>query len=296
MRKLNVAILGTGKIGFDLLLKVKKSDHLDCLLFAGRRETSAGLSHARELNIETSIQGIDSIIRNSSNLDLVFDATSAQSHCEHWPILKKLSLKTIDLTPARVGSMCIPAINMEDSITKENINMVTCGGQAAIPIAHAASSVIEDIQYIETVSAIASKSAGPATRLNIDEYLHTTEKGLSFFTGCMPTKAILNLNPAEYGTIMQTSLYIKAPSYDLDLIRQQVGRIVAKIQSYAPGFRMILEPVIENSRLVIIIQMKALSDCLPVYAGNVEIINCAAIAAAEAFAKNRILDYGSNKI
>jgi len=296
MRKLNVAILGTGKIGFDLLLKVRKSAHLDCLLFAGRREASAGLSHARELNIETSVHGIGSVIRNSSNLDLVFDATSAQSHYEHWPILKKLGLKTIDLTPARVGSMCVPAINMDESITKENINMVTCGGQAAIPIAHAASSVIDDIQYIETVSAIASKSAGPATRLNIDEYLQTTEKGLSVFTGCRHTKAILNLNPAEYGTIMQTSLYIKASSYDLDLVRIQVERMVTKIQSYAPGFKMILEPVIENSRLVIIIQMKALSECLPVYVGNVEIINCAAIASAEAFAKNRILDYGNNKI
>jgi acetaldehyde dehydrogenase len=193
MNKLNVAILGTGNIGTDLLIKIIKSNNLRCTLFAGRNYSSAGIGIAKELGIPVSYIGCKAIIENPKICDVVLDCTSAQAHIEHWNMLKLLGLTVVDMTPAKLGSMCIPVLNASHllGMNEKNINMITCGGQASIPIAHAISQVHSNIEYIEVASNIASLSAGPATRYNLDEYVETTEDALRKFTGIKQTKAIL---------------------------------------------------------------------------------------------------------
>ena len=171
-RKLKVAIIGSGNIGTDLLIKVLRSPYLECRIFISRRLSSAGMQKALSLGIPVSAEGIDYIVNNPTCCDLVFDATSAKSHIEHAPILRKLNKRVIDLTPAKIGLMCVPSVNLAKALNEFNVNMVTCGGQASIPVAYAIGQTQSDIDYIEVVSTIASRSAGPATRQNIDEYIN----------------------------------------------------------------------------------------------------------------------------
>ena len=284
-RKLKIAIIGTGNIGTDLLVKITRSQHLECILCAGRNLNSPGMKKASGMNIPISPNSINAIIEKSSELDLVFDATSAQDHYNNSKIFRELGLIAIDLTPSRVGKMCIPAVNMDECLEEDNLNMVTCGGQASIPLAYAIASVNKNIDYIETISSIASRSAGPATRINLDEYLQTTEKGIQSFSECHRSKAILNLNPALPCVDMQTTVFAKISDPDLDATRAAIHKMVAKLQTYIPGYELILEPMSENGRLAVMVRVRGLGDYLPSFAGNLDIINCAAIAAAEAFAK-----------
>lgn len=287
IKKLRTAILGTGNIGTDLLVKVLRSEYLMCTLFAGRNLSSPGMTKANQLNIPISSKSIDAIIEHHESIDLVFDCTSAQDHIGHAAVLKKLGILAIDLTPAKVGKMCVPAVNLEACLNEINVNMVSCGGQASIPLAYAIAKSNKDIEYIETVSSIASRSAGPATRINLDEYLDTTEKGLGLFSGCGRTKAVLNLNPAQPCVNMQTTVYAKIKNPDLDATKEAVFEMVKKLQSYIPGYQLILEPMIENKRMAMMIRVEGIGDYLPKYAGNLDIINCAAIAMAEAYSKDR---------
>lgn len=287
-RKLRTAIIGTGNIGTDLLVKIMRSPHLECILCAGRNLNSPGMKKASGLNIPVSPNSIDSIVEKSGELDLVFDATSAQDHYEYSKVFKKHGLIAIDLTPSRVGKMCIPAVNMDECLEEDNLNMVTCGGQASIPLAHAIASVNKDIEYVETISSIASRSAGPATRINLDEYLHTTETGIQVFSQSERSKAILNLNPAVPCVDMQTTVFAKIKNPDLEATKAAINSIVAKLQGYIPGYELILDPMLENGRLAVMVRVRGLGDYLPSFAGNLDIINCAAIAAAEAFAKKKL--------
>jgi acetaldehyde dehydrogenase len=193
----------------------------------------------------------------------------------------------VDLTPAKVGRLCVPAVNLAECLDELNVNMVTCGGQASIPLAHVIAQVNPAITYLETVSSIASRSAGPATRINLDEYLQTTEHGLQEFTGAARTKAILNLNPAQPCVHMQTTVMAKIAAPDLPRTREVVAEMVKVIRQYVPGYQLILEPMVENGRLVAMVRVDGLGDYLPRYAGNLDIINCAAIAFAEAVARRR---------
>lgn len=285
--KLKVAILGTGNIGTDLLMKIKRSEYLECTLFAGRNLNSKGMLKAMSLGVPLSDKGIQSIIDHPECCDLVFDATSAASHTMHAEVLKKLSKIVIDLTPAKLGLLTIPSVNLSEALKYDNLNMITCGGQASIPIAHAISQTEKNIEYIELVSTIASKSAGPGTRANIDEYIETTEKALSHFTGCKNVKVILNLNPAQPSIDMNTTIYLKIENPNMDLIRAEVAKMAAIIRSYVPGYILALEPVYDNGLVILSIKVQGLGDYLPKYAGNLDIINSAAIAIAEEFAKNR---------
>lgn len=285
--KLKVAILGTGNIGTDLLMKIKRSKYLECTLFAGRNLNSKGMLKAMSLGAPLSDKGIQSIIDHPECCDLVFDATSAASHTMHAEVLKKLSKIVIDLTPAKLGLLTIPSVNLSEALKYDNLNMITCGGQASIPIAHAISQTEKNIEYIELVSTIASKSAGPGTRANIDEYIETTEKALSHFTGCKNVKVILNLNPAQPSIDMNTTIYLKIENPNMDLIRAEVAKMAAIIRSYVPGYILALEPVYDNGLVILSIKVQGLGDYLPKYAGNLDIINSAAIAIAEEFAKNR---------
>lgn len=286
-KKIGVAILGTGNIGTDLLVKVLRSPVLECRLFAGRNLASPGMTKASLLGVPVSAKGFQSIKDQRGDLALVFDATSAQDHQKHAPELAKMGLVAVDLTPAKVGRMCVPAVNLEACLREPNINMITCGGQASIPLAHAIRSANPGIQYLETVSSIASRSAGPATRINLDEYLQTTEQGLQLFGDCARTKAILNLNPAQPCVHMQTTVMAKIAHPDLARTRAAVAEMVARIKTYIPGYQLILEPMVENGRLVAMVRVDGLGDYLPRYAGNLDIINCAAIAFAEAYARQR---------
>jgi len=285
MNKYRIAIIGSGNIGTDLLIKSMRSPLLRCVAFVGRNLNSPGMAKAMNLGVPCSDQSIQYIIDNADKMDLVFDATSARDHIKHAPILRQLGLRAIDMTPAKIGSMAVPAVNLDESLQEDNINMVTCGGQASIPIAYAISRTQRDVEYIEVVSSIASKSAGPATRLNLDEYIATTETGIQKFAGVERAKAILNLNPAVPCIDMQTTVFAKVDNPDIEILRAEVDYMVDKIRGYVPGYHVIVGPIYENGRIVIMVRVRGLGDYLPEYAGNLDIINCAAIALAEEYAK-----------
>jgi acetaldehyde dehydrogenase (acetylating) len=286
-QKLRVAILGTGNIGTDLLIKVMRSESLQCSLFVGRNFRSDGMQKASNLGVNISDRGLDAIVQQADDIDLVFDATSAISHLEHWSVLEKLGKKVIDMTPAKVGKLCVPAINSAEIIDSRsaNINMVTCGGQASVPIANAIAAVQSDIEYIEVASSISSRSAGPATRANLDEYIETTEKALIQFTGARQAKAILILNPARPPIDMQTTIYAKIANPNVGAIRDSVNEMMKRIIAYVPGYQLIVPPTVEDGKVTTTVKVLGNGDYLPRYAGNLDIINCAAIGIAETIAR-----------
>ncbi len=285
--KLKVAIIGSGNIGTDLLMKCLRSASLECMMFIGRSFTSPGIVKASGLGIRISDRSIDAIINDPASCDLVFDCTSAADARRHWPILKELGKTVVDLTPAKIGVMCVPAVNLQECLGSQNVNMITCGGQASIPLAHQIGLIHPDAEYIEVVSSIASRSAGPATRLNIDEYLETTEGAVKSFAKCKNAKAILILNPATPCVDMQTTIFAKIDNPDMEKLTLAVKKVVEKVRNYVPGYQLILPPTQEGGRVMITVKVQGRGDYLPMFAGNLDIINCAAIAAAEAFAKIR---------
>lgn len=284
-KKLKTAILGSGLIGTDLLVKILRSRYLDCSLFIGRNLQSKGMAKALSLGVKISDQSLDAIVKDPSICDLVFDATSAHGHMVHAPVLEKLGKLAIDLTPAQVGGMCVPGVNLAECLNLRNVNMVTCGGQASIPLAYVVGQVHKDVEYIEVVSTISSRSAGPATRANLDEYIETTEKGLKHFSGARSTKAILVLNPAQPCINMQTTVMAKVSSPDIKALRTGIAEMVSRIQKYVPGYALAVEPTLEGDRIIMMVRVQGLGDYLPSYAGNLDIINCAAVAMAEEYAK-----------
>ncbi len=288
MKKVKVAIIGSGNIGTDLLIKINRSEYLECGAFIGRNLVSQGIQKAQSLGVNVSADGIDYIIKNPDCCDIVFDATSASAHLEHAPVLAKMGKFVVDLTPAKIGNMCVPAVNLMEGLSSNNVNMITCGGQASIPIAYAIGKTQKNVDYIEVVSAIASKSAGPATRINLDEYIHTTEEGVKKFSGAKRTKAILNLNPAIPCINMQTTVMAKVDSPDIEALKPVLKELEMTVRKYVPGYEIIVGPVIENGRIFVTVRVKGLGDYLPEYAGNLDIINCAAIALAEEFAKSKM--------
>lgn len=294
LRKLKIAIIGTGNIGTDLMVKVMRSEHMTCTLFAGRNFNSAGMKRANALGVPISDRGIEAIVNDPDICDVVFDCTSAQAHSEHWPVLEKLGKTVIDMTPAKLGELCVPAINAQACLATgaRNINMITCGGQSSIPIGYALSQVHSNIEYIEVASSIASRSAGPATRQNLDEYIETTQEALKSFSGALKTKAILILNPANPPIDMQTTIYAKITNPDLPALRASVDKMVEKLKTYVPGYQLIVPPTIEGNKVVTTIKVMGAGDYLPQYAGNLDIINCAAIAMAELVAQSGVYTKG----
>ncbi len=288
--KLKVAIIGSGNIGTDLLIKIMRSEHMICTLFAGRNFNSAGMKRANLLGVTISDRGIEAIVNDPAICDLVFDCTSAHAHIEHWAILEKLGKYVIDMTPAKLGVFCIPAINAAECLNGgiRNINMITCGGQSSIPIANAIAQVHNNIEYIEVASSIASRSAGPATRHNLDEYIETTQDALQNFSNARRTKAILILNPANPPIDMQTTIYAKIANPDLPAIHSAVMAMVEKLKAYVPGYKLIVPPTIEGDKVITTIKVLGAGDYLPQYAGNLDIINCAAIAMAELIATSNL--------
>ncbi len=287
-KKIKVGIIGTGNIGSDLLVKVQRSPYLICGIFAGQNPDSKGILRAQQMNVPTSAESIKAIEKDPDCCEIVFDATSAHSHALHAPILKKLKKFVIDMTPSRIGSMCVPIINLDESVKKQNVNMVTCGGQATAPIAQAIKKVHPETKYIEIVSSISSKSAGIGTRDNIDEYTQTTSESLQELAGVKESKAIVILNPADPPILMHNTIYAQIENPDIPSLTKEISKAVKAVQRYVPGYKLKLGPIYENNRVTVMIEVIGRGDYLPIYAGNLDIINCAAIAVAEEYAKMKL--------
>ena len=273
---IKAGIIGTGNIGTDLLLKLIKTDFIEPVIFAGRRMSSNGIKLAQEKGIPVTDKGIDYFIENCCVADVVYDCTNAIDAKQHAKVFEEQGVKVIDLTPAKVGDLCVPTINPEAIKTRGNVNMITCGGQASTPLLNVISKHC-DLEYIEVVSQIASDSAGMATRLNIDNYIHTTERAISEFTGCNNCKVILNLNPAIPQVDMQTTLFIKAENIKFTSLNKDIYQTIKRLKEYIPHYELVMPPTINNDVLVLSIKVKGTGDYLPEYAGNLDIINCAAI-------------------
>jgi len=284
--KIKVAIIGTGNIGTDLLLKALKTDFMDVVAFVGRRLDSDGMLTAKKHNVLISDQGIQYFINNPKCCEVVYDCTSAADAIEHAKIFKEQGIKVVDLTPAKVGDMCVPDVNSEIISTDDNVNMITCGGQASMPMLHLLSKECTGLEYIEVVSQIASKSAGMATRINVDNYIQTTQKAITKFTGCSNNKVILNLNPAEPCVDMQTTIFVKAKKVNFENLTEKVLEKIEELKTYIPYYEMVLPPTLNDNGVVVMsIKVRGTGDYLPAYAGNLDIINCAAIKVTERLTK-----------
>lgn len=288
MDRVKVGIIGTGNIGSDLLMKVMKSDVLECGIFAGHSPDSKGIARARSMGIPVSYDSIRYIEAHPECCQIVFDATSAKVHAQNAPILKRLGKYAIDLTPAHVGPFCVPQVNLEAAMAQDNVNCVTCGGQATVPIAKALSDTC-DVEYLEVVATIASKSAGAGTRNNIDEFTQTTKEALMELGGIRKAKAIIILNPAEPPITMHNTVYALIKDPDMERIRARIHQVERDLQKYVPGYRVVLGPIYENGRVTTSIEVTGSADFLPAYAGNLDIITCAAVEIAENYARRKLL-------
>jgi acetaldehyde dehydrogenase len=280
--KLKVAILGTGNIGTDLLLKCLKKDFMEVVAFVGRRLDSDGIRIAKSKDVLISDEGINYFINRPNCCDVVFDCTSAADAIIHSDIFKSQGIKVIDLTPAKVGQLCVPDINSDVILSDDNVNMITCGGQASMPILNLVANNSKGIEYIEVVSQIASNSAGMATRINIDNYIETTQNAITRFTGCSNNKVILNLNPAIPHVDMQTTMFVKVKEIDFDRLNDQILDKIEELKTYVPYYELVLPPTMNDNGIVVMsIKVRGTGDYLPEYAGNLDIINCAAIKLTE---------------
>ncbi|APG49412.1 acetaldehyde dehydrogenase (acetylating) [Phaeobacter porticola] len=284
---LRTAIIGSGNIGCDVLCKVQRSALLDCTLFAGRNAASPGLALARTRGVPVTDRGAEGLFAALDTFDLVFDATSSAAHQAHAPMLEAAGKVVVNLTPAPNGALCVPSLNGDDLLTARNINMITCGGQASIPIAQAMTEANPDIHYVEVVSSISAESAGPATRLNLNHYIETTESALRQFTGCSNVKAILNINPAKPNVYMQTAISALAAQHDLAATEAAIAKAVTQLRAAVPGYDVIVEPHVTGDRLFTMVRVTGAGDYLDPSAGNLDIITAAATRMAEAIARGR---------
>ena len=286
MKKIKVAVIGPGNIGSDLMYKILRSEYLEMALMAGIVE-SEGIKRAQGFGIETTIEGVKGVLEKE-DIKIVFDATSASAHLVNAPLLKEANKIAIDLTPAAVGPYMVPSVNLDSLMSQDldNINLVTCGGQATIPIVHAIARVA-GAKYAEIVACISSMSAGPGTRANIDEFTETTAKAVETVGGADKGKAIIILNPAEPPIMMTNTIYvqIKDNNVSLDVISDSVNEIVREIQKYVPGYKLRVPPIKEGDKVTVGVEVEGQGDFLPTYSGNLDIINAAAIAAAEKIAE-----------
>ncbi|MDD4312428.1 MAG: acetaldehyde dehydrogenase (acetylating) [Eubacteriales bacterium] len=286
--KIKVAVIGPGNIGSDLMYKILRSPVLEMALMTGIVE-SEGIRRAAGLGIPVSTEGVAAVVRNPE-IKLAFDATSASAHEKFdAPALSKAGIVAIDLTPAAVGPYCVPCVNLEQLMHEPNVNMVTCGGQATIPIVHAVHSVA-GVEYAEIVAAIASRSAGPGTRANMDEFTETTSRAIEVVGKAKKGKAIIVLNPAEPPINMTDTVMIRVSdtSVPFETIRDSILDIVSQVQLYVPGYRLRVPPQMDGDKVSVVVQVEGQGDFLPTFAGNLDIINAAAIATAERIARNML--------
>jgi len=304
--KVRVGIIGSGNIGTDLMIKVmRNSQHLQMGAMVGIDAASDGLARAQRLGVATTHEGINGLVKlpEFSDIRIVFDATSAGAHAKHNEILQHHGVQVIDLTPAAIGPYVIPCINLDEKLDAPNINMVTCGGQATIPMVRAVANVAR-VHYAEIIASIASKSAGPGTRANIDEFTETTSKAIQVLGGAQRGKAIIILNPAEPPLIMRDTVFTLSELADEDAIRDSIAAMVARVQRYVPGYRLKQDVQFERFdetrplnvpglgkltglKTSVFLEVEGAAHYLPAYAGNLDIMTSAALACAEKVAQTR---------
>ncbi|OFA03481.1 acetaldehyde dehydrogenase (acetylating) [Duganella phyllosphaerae] len=303
-KRLEVAIIGSGNIGTDLMIKVmRNSSHLRMGAMVGIDAASDGLARASRLGVPTTHEGVEGLLAlpNFANIKIAFDATSAQAHAGHNALLQRHGVRVIDLTPAAIGPYVVPVVNLDAHLDSPNINMVTCGGQATIPMVRAVSRVAK-VHYAEIVASIASKSAGPGTRANIDEFTETTSAAIVSIGGAASGKAIIVLNPAEPPMMMRDTVFcLAADDADENLIRESVRAMAADVAAYVPGYRLKQEVQFERIpadrpinipgmgprsglKVTVFLEVEGAAHYLPAYAGNLDIMTSAALAAGDAIA------------
>ncbi|OHB81383.1 MAG: acetaldehyde dehydrogenase (acetylating) [Planctomycetes bacterium RBG_16_64_12] len=288
--KIKVAIIGPGNIGTDLMYKIRRARYMDLVLMTGIKPDSEGLALADKLGIPTSLSGIDAILENDQ-VEIVFDSTGAKPHLKHAPMFEEAGKIAVDLTPAAVGPYVVPYVNLDEHLDKPNVNMVTCGGQATTPIVAAISRACH-IRYAEIVATIASKSAGPGTRQNIDEFTRTTARALEVLGGADKGKAIIILNPAEPPIIMRDTIFALVDDPDESAIRASVDEMVRNVQKYVPGYKLKVEPFVDGDKVTTMIEVEGAGDYLPKYSGNLDIMTAAACAVGEVFAQKLLKEQG----
>ncbi len=288
-KKIRCALIGPGNIGTDLLAKLMRSPLLEPVWMVGVDPASDGLRKARELGLKTTSDGVDALLPHvaEDGIRIAFDATSAYVHKAHSDKLNALGVMMIDLTPAAIGPYCVPPVNLKQHTDKRemNVNMVTCGGQATIPMVHAVSRV-QSVRYAEIVATVSSRSAGPGTRKNIDEFTRTTSAAVAAVGGAREGKAIIIINPAEPPLIMRDTVHcLTDDEPDQARIRESIERMVAEVRKYVPGYRVVNGPVFDGNRVSIYLEVEGLGDYLPKYAGNLDIMTAAAARTGEMFAE-----------
>jgi acetaldehyde dehydrogenase len=283
-KKIGIALLGSGNIGTDLLYKVDRDDRFELKMMAGIDPLSEGLARAREMGHPTSSDGIDAILE-CADVDLVFDATSARAHQAHAPRLAQAGVLAVDLTPAKVGPSVVPCVNMERCQHERNVNLISCAAQATVPIVHAVSRVTP-VEYAEIVATVSSRSIGPGTRQNIEEFTHTTQRALEEVGGARRGKALVVINPADPPIIMRNTIYtVIGDDADDDAIKASIQRMVEQVREYVPGYTITVEPFRRKDHFMIGVEVTGAGDYLPSYAGNLDIINAAAVAIAGRYAE-----------
>lgn len=288
-KKLKAAIIGPGNIGTDLLMKMLRSEWIEPVWMVGIDPESDGLKRAKEMGIKATAEGVDGLLPHviDDDIRIAFDATSAYVHAENSRKLNELGVIMIDLTPAAIGPFCVPPVNLQDQ-TKNlemNVNMVTCGGQATIPMV-AAVSQVQDVAYGEIIATVSSHSAGPGTRKNIDEFTRTTARAVEKVGGADKGKAIIIINPAEPPLIMRDTVHcLTKDTPNEAAITESVHAMVKEVQKYVPGYRLVNGPVFDGNRVSIFLEVEGLGDYLPKYSGNLDIMTAAGLRTAEMFSE-----------
>ncbi|SDN42950.1 acetaldehyde dehydrogenase (acetylating) [Pseudomonas jinjuensis] len=303
-KKRKVAIIGSGNIGTDLMIKIlRNAQHLEMGAMVGIDPASDGLARAARLGVATTHEGVEGLTRLPifDEIDFVFDATSASAHVQNDALLRghKPGLRMIDLTPAAIGPYCVPVVNLEQHLGAANVNMVTCGGQATIPMVAAVSRVAK-VHYAEIIASIASKSAGPGTRANIDEFTETTSKAIEVIGGAARGKAIIVMNPAEPPLIMRDTVFVLSEAVDQAKVEASIEEMAAAVQAYVPGYRLKQKVQFDEVRDLnipghgrfsglktsVFLEVEGAAHYLPAYAGNLDIMTSAALATAERMAQS----------
>ncbi|WP_022976846.1 acetaldehyde dehydrogenase (acetylating) [Nevskia ramosa] len=289
MKKIRCALIGSGNIGTDLIYKIQRSPLLEPVWMVGIDANSEGLRMARDMGLKTTHEGVDGLLPHvlEDGIQIAFDATSAYVHKSNSDKLTALGVMMIDLTPAAIGPLCVPPVNLAEHASKGamNLNMISCAGQATIPIVRAVSRV-QGVSYAEIIASVASKSIGPGTRANLDEFTYTTSNAIEVVGGARKGKALVVVNPAEPPMMMRNTIYcLTDDKPDEAAIRESVQQMIGEVQKYVPGYRLVNGPVFDGNKVAVFMEVKGLGDYLPTYAGNLDIMTAAATRTAEMFAE-----------